>query len=114
MSKSVKEVIAKTSEAANSILGALSPVLSVFFPKAKAGAVLAGSVLEKLSEIDDNKAQSEVLGLTATAEALDNYLIQLEQNKTPNREEVIKLLEQASANIKAIDAAWDKVYKLIS
>ena len=114
MSKSVKEVIAKTSEAANSILGALSPVLSVFFPKAKAGAVLAGTVLEKLSEIDDNKAQSEVLGLTATAEALDNYLIQLEQNKTPNREEVIKLLEQASANIRAIDAAWDKVYKLIS
>jgi hypothetical protein len=24
------------------------------------------------------------------------------------------LLEQASANIRAIDAAWDKVYKLIS
>ena len=114
MSNSVKEVIAKTSEAANNIPGALSPVLSVFFPKAKAGAVLAGSVLEKLSEIDDNKAQSEVLGLTATAEALDNYLIQLEQNKTPNRDEVIKLLEQASANIRAIDAAWDKVYKLIS
>ena len=114
MSKSVKEVIAKTSEAANNILGALSPVLSVFFPKAKAGAVLAGTVLEKLSEIDDNKAQSEVLGLTATAEALDNYLIQLEQGKTPNKDEVIKLLEQASANIRAIDVAWDKVYKLIS
>ena len=99
MSNNIKEVIAKTSEAANNILGALSPVLSVFFPKVKAGAVLAGSVLEKLSEIDDKKAQSEVLGLTATAEALD---------------EVIKLLEQASANIKAIDAAWDKIYKIIS
>ena len=114
MSKNIKEVIAKTSEAANSILGALSPVLSVFFPKARAGAVLAVSVLEKLSEIDDKKAESEVLGLTATAEALDNYLIQIEQGKIPNRDEVIKLLEQASANIKAIDAAWDKVYKIIS
>ena len=114
MSKSVKEVIAKTSEAANNILGALSPVLSVFFPKVKAGAVLAGSVLEKLSEIDDKKAQSEVLGLTATADALDNYLVQIEQGKTPSKDEVIKLLEQASANIRAIDAAWDKVYKIIS
>ena len=114
MSNNIKEVIAKTSEAANNILGALSPVLSVFFPKVKAGAVLAGSVLEKLSEIDDKKAQSEVLGLTATAEALDNYLKQVEAGKEPNKDEVIKLLEQASANIKAIDAAWDKIYKIIS
>ena len=85
MSNNIKEVIAKTSEAANNILGALSPVLSVFFPKVKAGAVLAGSVLEKLSEIDDKKAQSEVLGLTATAEALDNYLKQVETGKEPNK-----------------------------
>lgn len=114
MSNNIKEVIAKTSEAANNILGALSPVLSIFFPKAKAGAVLAGTVLEKLSEIDDNKAQGEVLGLTATAEALDNYLVQIEQGKSPSKDEVIKLLEQASANIRAIDAAWDKIYKIIS
>lgn len=114
MSNNIKEVIAKTSEAANNILGALSPVLSVFFPKVKAGAVLAGTVLEKLSEIDDNKAQSEVLGLTATAEALDKYLIRIKEGKASNMEEVIKLLEQASANIKAIDAAWDKIYKIIS
>lgn len=114
MSNNIKEVIAKTSEAANNILGALSPVLSVFFPKVKAGAVLAGTVLEKLSEIDDNKAQSEVLGLTATAEALENYLIRIKEGKVSNMEEVIKLLEQASANIKAIDAAWDKIYKIIS
>lgn len=33
MSNNIKEVIAKTSEAANNILGALSPVLSVFFQK---------------------------------------------------------------------------------
>ena len=102
MSNNIKEVIAKTSEAANNILGALSPVLSVFFPKVKAGAVLAGSVLEKLSEIDDKKAQSEVLGLTATAEALDNYLKQVETGKEPNKDEVIKLLEQASAGILAV------------
>ena len=60
MSKNIKEVVAKTSQTANNILGALSPVLSLFFPKAKAGAVLASSVLEKLSQIDDDKAQSEV------------------------------------------------------
>lgn len=114
MSKNIKEVVAKTSEAANNILGALSPVLSLFFPKAKAGAVLAGSVLEKLSEIDDDKAQNEVLGLTATAEALDNYLKQVKDGQKLDKDEVIKLLEQASGNIKAIDAAWDKVYKLIS
>jgi len=114
MSKNIKEVVAKTSEAANNILGALSPVLSLFFPKAKAGAVLAGSVLEKLSEIDDKKAETEVIGLTATAEALDNYLKQVQDGQNPNKDEVIKLLEQASANIRAIDMAWDKVYKLIS
>lgn len=114
MSNNIKEVIAKTSETANNILGALSPVLSVFFPKVKAGAVLAGSVLEKLSEIDDKKAQSEVLGLTATAEALDNYLKQVQAGKEPSKDEVIKLLGQASANIKAIDTAWDKIYKIIS
>ena len=54
------------------------------------------------------------MGLTATAEALDNYLVQIEQGKTPSKDEVIKLLEQASANIRAIDAAWDKIYKIIS
>ena len=114
MSKNIKEVVAKTSEAANNILGALSPVLSLFFPKAKAGAVLAGAVLEKLSEVDDKKAETEILGLTATAEALDNYLNQVKAGQNPSKDEVVKLLEQASANIKAIDAAWDKVYKIIS
>lgn len=114
MSKNLKEVVAKSSEAASNILGALSPVLSLFFPKAKAGAMLAGSVLEKLSEIDDDKAENEVLGLTATADALDNYLKKVKDGEKVDKDEIVKFLEQASSNIRAIDMAWDKVYKLIS
>ena len=114
MSKDIKEVIAKTSEVASGVVGALGSVVSMFFPKVTGGVVLAGKVLDKLSQIDDKKAENNVLGLTATAEALDNYLKEVEAGKEPNKDEVKKLLEQAAQNIRSIDASLDKFYKLIS
>lgn len=114
MSKDIKEVIAKTSEVASGVVGALGSVVSMFFPKVSGGVVLAGKVLDKLSQIDDKEAENNVLGLTATAEALDNLLADLQSGKELNKDEVRKLLEQAAQNIKSIDASLDKFYKLIS
>ncbi|WP_169779656.1 hypothetical protein [Campylobacter curvus] len=105
-----KKQVADTSKTANQIVSALGSVASIFFPQLRAPVVLASSVLDEISKIDDKEAKEAVFGLSATAEALENIVKDMKEGKTVEASQI----EVLSDNIKVIDRSLDKFYKLIS
>lgn len=105
-----KEKVADVSSKANAVVNAVGSIASIFFPKIAGPVVLASEVLDKISKIDDSEAKEVVLGLTATAQAIDDIANQAKEGKGID----YKQLELLSENLKVIDKSLDKFYKIIS
>ena len=102
--------VSEVSRKANQIVNALGSIASLFLPQAAAPVALASTVLSKVAEIDAEAAKESVLGLTATAEALNKMADDLEAGKPID----IISLRELSKNISVIDASLDKFYRVIS
>ena len=105
-----KEKIADFTDKVNPIVKGLGALASIFLPKVSVPIVLASEVLDEISKIDDKDAESVVLGLTATSQALDD----IAKNAKEGKQIDYKQLELLSENIKIIDKSLDKFYKIIS
>lgn len=95
---------------ASSVLSAFGKILGVFKPALGAPVAMAGAVLGELIQMDDKVAKDKIIGITSTSLILDNIIKDLEEGK-PIDIDQLKILND---NLKAIDNALDKFYKIIS
>ncbi|QKG28774.1 hypothetical protein [Campylobacter sp. RM16187] len=105
-----KEKLADFTDKVNPIVKGLGALASIFLPKASVPIVLASEVLDEISKIDDKDAETVVLGLTATSEALNDIANRAKEGQPID----YKQLELLSDNLKVIDKSLDKFYKVIS
>lgn len=105
-----KERIKDFSQKASAVVGALGSLASIFVPQVAAPVALASSVLDKISQIDAEVAEETILGLTATASALESMALELEEGRSIEP----SALREYANNIKVIDQSLDKFYKIVS
>lgn len=105
-----KGSIANFSDKVNPIVKGLGALASIFLPKASVPIILASEVLDEISQINSSDAENVVLGLSATAEALDKIADDVKNGSVASYEQ----LKELSNNIKVIDSSLDKFYKIIS
>ncbi|CUU90505.1 Uncharacterised protein [Campylobacter hyointestinalis subsp. hyointestinalis] len=104
-----KAKISDLADGAGTLLSSLGKILGVVKPALGTPIALAGDVLSNLSKVDD-KDTKDIIGLSSTTIILDRIISDIEAGKKPKLDE----LQALSNNLKALDTALDKFYKIIS
>ncbi|OCR98997.1 hypothetical protein A9K75_08945 [Campylobacter fetus subsp. testudinum] len=105
-----KAKITDLANNAGSVLSAFGKILGVFKPTLGAPVAMAGAVLTDLIKVDDEVSKDKIIGITSTSLILDNLIADLEDGKPID----INQLRVLNSNLKLLDSALDKFYKIIS
>ncbi|WP_163258658.1 hypothetical protein [Campylobacter fetus] len=105
-----KAKITDLANNAGSVLSAFGKILGVFKPTLGAPVAMAGAVLSDLIKVDDEVTKDKIIGITSTSLILDNLIADLEDGKPID----INQLKVLNSNLKLLDSALDKFYKIIS
>ncbi|WP_419257159.1 hypothetical protein [Campylobacter fetus] len=103
---------AKFSDLANNagnVLSAFGKILGVFKPALGTPVAMAGAVLTDLIKVDDSTSKDKLIGITSTI--IVDEIIQ----KIENGEQIdVVQLKVLNENLKLLDLAIDKFYKIVS
>uniref|UniRef100_UPI003AF616C4 hypothetical protein n=1 Tax=Campylobacter fetus TaxID=196 RepID=UPI003AF616C4 len=104
---------AKFSDLANNagnVLSAFGKILGVFKPALGTPVAMAGAVLTNLIKVDDSTSKDKLIGITYTTIIVDEIIQKIE-----NGEQIdVVQLKVLNENLKLLDLAIDKFYKIVS
>ncbi|ANE35654.1 hypothetical protein CIG11343_0593 [Campylobacter iguaniorum] len=104
-----KAKLSDLADGAGTLLSSLGKVLSIVKPTLGVPVALAGDVVSSMFNIND-KDTKDIIGLSSTVIIINKMISDIEQGKSPNLDQ----LQALSNNLKSIDEALDKFYKIIS
>ena len=106
----LKDTVGKVADFISDVADTLLPVASLFAPHLTTPVVTVSQVAKKISELDDEVLENNVMGLSATVGMLERQLRHSQENNTNIDPKSIKLVID---NLNSINDLLQKTTKII-